>query len=179
VAITGIDFFNTQFIGGAPATGAYDLSLSYTSKPVGALDTTNPANNITSGSQPFSNGSLPGLSGGMLDFTGTPFSYDPAGGNLLLTVTISGGADGSPILYLDQAQTQLQTSFAFFGTVQGGNFAGGLVTEFVTSTVPEPSLVFPLTAILIVLRFGLHKRRWEQIVGGRMGAAQRWKSTQT
>lgn len=77
VTITGIDFFNTEFIGGVPAAGTYDFSLSYTSKPVGALDLTNPANNITSGSQAFFGGSLPGLSGGMLDFTGTPFSYDP------------------------------------------------------------------------------------------------------
>jgi hypothetical protein len=145
VSITGIDFLNTQFLNGAvPAGGTYTLSLSYTSKSPGVLDLTNPANNITSGSQTFFSGTLPAISDGVMAFTGTPFAYDPALGNLLLTVRVSGGIDSS--LFLDFSQTPTtQTGRAFFGTTTGGN-DGGLVTAFITAvTAPPPAAVLKIT----------------------------------
>jgi hypothetical protein len=149
--IEEIDLFNTEDLnGGMPAGGTYKFSLSYTSESPGSLDLTNPANNIGPGSLLFFSGPLPSLSGGELQFPGVPFSYNPALGNLLLTVTISGGTDGSPTLYLDQSQTQAQTGRAYFGTITGGNDAGGLVTQF-DSVVPEPgSLVLVLTGLGVV-----------------------------
>ncbi|HEV2494198.1 MAG TPA: hypothetical protein VG204_14120 [Terriglobia bacterium] len=139
VNITGIDFLNTQLLNGAvPAGGTYALSLSYTAKSPGGLDLSNPANNVTSGSKAFSSGPLPAFSDGMMAFTGTPFAYNPALGNLLLTVQISGGIDSSPLLFLDEAQTQAQTGRAYFGTVTNGNDAGGLVTAFITTSISSP-----------------------------------------
>jgi sugar lactone lactonase YvrE len=140
VSIAGIDFLNTQVLNGAvPAGGTYTLSLSYTSKSPGGLDLTNPANNITSGSQRFFSGTLPAISDGIMAFTGPPFAYDPALGNLLLTVGVSGGTDSSPKLFLDFSQTpSTETSRAFFGTITGGS-AGGLVTAFVTAVTAPPS----------------------------------------
>ena len=162
--IEEIDFFDTEFVtGGVPAAGKYTFSLSYTSESPGSLNTTNPANNIGSGSQLFFNGTLPSLSGSELQFAGVPFSYNPALGNLLLTVTMSGGTDSSPTFYLDQSQTQAQTGRAYFGTTTDGNDAGGLVTQFDSPDSPVPeagSLVLVLTGFgLVGLRQFVRARR--------------------
>jgi hypothetical protein len=141
MTIAEIDFFSTQLTGGIQDSGTYTLSFSYSSKLVEALDLTNPANNISFGSQMFFSGHLPNLSGSTLSFTGTPFQYNPALGNLLLTVGVSGAVDDASSLFLDANATQTQVSRAWFGTTSGGNdsvgFPGPLVTQF--DTVPEPT----------------------------------------
>ncbi|HEY6344690.1 MAG TPA: hypothetical protein VIY49_24610 [Bryobacteraceae bacterium] len=155
--IDGIDFFNTQFLnGGLPGGGVYTFTLSYTSESPGALNLTNPLNNIGSGSQEFFSGALPAISGDLMSFAGTPFLYNPALGNLLLTVTITGGTNGSTILYLDQSQSAAQTSRAYFGTDTGGNDPG-LVTQF-DSAVPEPSFLIPTLTSLGILGY-IRKRK--------------------
>jgi hypothetical protein len=148
--IGGIDFFNTELVNGAvPAPGTYSFNFSYTNKSVGNLDLTNPLNNITSGSQAFFSGLLPNLAGGKLDFAGTPFLYDPANGNLLLTIAVSGGIDSIPNLFLDQAQAPSQTSRAWFGATHGGN-DGGLVTQL-DATVPEPASLTLLIGMVVLM----------------------------
>ncbi|MGA2737752.1 MAG: PEP-CTERM sorting domain-containing protein [Bryobacteraceae bacterium] len=174
IAIDDLAFFQGQILqnGGQPAGGTYTLSFSYTSDAPGDLDLTNPNNNISSGSATFFSGTLPALtpdSGpNVLSFAGTPFVYDPADGNLLLTITVTGGANSLPFLYLDEAQCGPQTpcpigstvvsSNAYFGTVKGspvsgGNDVGGLVTAFsytsaIGQTTPEPgSLLLVLAGI--------------------------------
>jgi hypothetical protein len=146
------------------------LGFSYTPDAPGDLDLSNPNNNIGSGSETFFSGTLPSLisdgSGNLLTFSGTPFAYNPADGNLLLTVSITGATDSEPYLYLDEAQCGPQTpcpigssvlsSDAYFGTVSGspvsgGNDTGGLVTEFGFTTItgvptPEPGSVFLVLA---------------------------------
>jgi hypothetical protein len=147
--ISGIEFFNTQFLNGntALAGGTYTLSLSTTSRPVGGLDPTSPTNNLGPDNQIFFSGPLGSVSGGVKVFAGTPFSYNPALGNLLLTVTFTSPSD-SPFVFLDQSQTEAATSFAAFTTF--GTFAEpGLVTAFTTS-VPEPS-----TLVMVALALGL------------------------
>src|SRR5215813_11869025 len=157
MTITGVDFFNTELPGGTLDSGTFSFSLAYTSRSPGGLDLTNPLNNITSGSQAFFSGSLPGLLGGILDITGTPFLYNPTLGNLLLTVTVSGAVDGSPLFaFLDFSQTQVETSRAVFRNPPFGNIGndgGALVTKFVTSPVPEPSSVFSLATALGIFLF--------------------------
>jgi len=154
--ITGLTFYNTQVTdGGNPAAGAYDLSLSYSNHNPGDLDITNPNDNISSDSQSFFSGSLPPVFQNTLDFMGTPFDYNPADGNLLLTITVTDASDRLPTLYLDEASQTTQTSDAYFGTVNGGNTTGGLVTGFtVVSGVvatPEPgSLLFMLGGISLI-----------------------------
>jgi hypothetical protein len=154
-----IDFFSIQVPGGAPAIGNYNLTLSYTSKLPGGLDLTNPSSNIGTRTQGFFDGSLPSLSGDMLSITGTPFIYDPAIGDLLLTVAISGGGNGS--IAFDFSQTQSQTGRAFFGTHPGGNDEGGLVTQFDTpEVIPEPDLSpFLLTGIATGLCYSRRKAK--------------------
>jgi hypothetical protein len=147
IVIDSVDFFGTQFPGGTPASGTFSLSLSYTSRALGQLSTTNPSDNISFGSQGFFTGSLPGLSGNVLALSGTPFLYDPSLGNLLLTITFSGVADN--YMFLDLAESGSETTRAYFGgDVYGGGLGNdaGLVTgfEFESTAVPEPSLIILL-----------------------------------
>lgn len=159
ISIDGLTFFDGQvFNNGKPATGTYTLSFSYTNAAPGDLSTVSPGANVGSDSQTFFSGSLPSVtpegSGSFLVITGTPFVYNPADGNLLLTVTVSGAGNQGADLFLNEAQCGPETpcppgvsvvsSDVYFGTVNGGNNTGGLVTGFdyttLTST-PEPASV--------------------------------------
>jgi hypothetical protein len=160
-----------------PAGGTYTLTFSYTSAAPGGLDITNPNNNIGSGSEVFFTGTLPALvadgSENIMAFAGTPFAYDPADGNLLLTVTVTGGSQSSPFLYLDEAQcgpdticpmgSNVVSSNAYFGNVQGspvngGNDIGGIITAFdytVTTGIPGNPTPEPASLLLVLAGIGV------------------------
>jgi hypothetical protein len=156
--------------GGQPAGGMYTLSFSYTTDAPGDLNLTNPSDNIGADSATFFTGTLPALSAGpdgnLLSFSGTPFAYDPAAGNLLLTVSVTGAKNSTPFLYLDQAQcgplttcpagSSVVTSNAYFGVANGGNNIGGLVSIFdyttTTGISPTPE---PASLLLVLAGIGL------------------------
>jgi uncharacterized repeat protein (TIGR01451 family) len=147
VAINQITFFNTQDSQGAPITPAtYQFSLSTTAQAVGGLDASNLANNVGPDNQIFFSGQLSGpLVAQKLTITGTPFSYDPGNGNLLLTIFISGASPDTE-LALDAAgiiPPVTERVYAPNGAGPGGR-SPGLVTQFSTtvSAPPEPVLQF-------------------------------------
>jgi len=175
IAIDGLTFYEGQVISGAGVPGGtYTMTFSYTSDAPGDLSLTNPSANIGSGSQGFYSGTLPALEGktggSLLDINGTPFVYDPADGNLLLTVTVTGGTNSSPFLYLNEAACGPKTgcpagdsvvsSNAYFGNlngtpVVGGNDTGGLVTGFdytIPAGLPTPE---PGSLLLVLAGVGL------------------------
>ena len=148
--ISQLTFQDTQvFNGGVSAGGIYTLSLSYTNAAPGALSTTSPTNNVTTGSEVFYSGTLPAVSGVLGDrllvFSGAPFTYNPAFGDLLLTIDVFGAVDALPALYLDVSQGVNQTSSVYFGTdsINSPQNGPGLITQFLvspeTSGVPEPN----------------------------------------
>jgi hypothetical protein len=158
ISIDGLSFFETQVLsnGGVPAGGTYTLFFSYTSLDPGDLNLTNPNLNVGSGNQGFFTGTLPALTpetgGYELIIMGTPFVYNPADGNLLLTVTLS--PPGSSVA----------SSNAYFGfqngePVNGGNDIGGLVTgfDYGAVTTPEPGSLFLVLAGIGLI--GYRKRR--------------------
>jgi hypothetical protein len=144
--ITGLTFYNEEAPNGAqPAGGTYTLSLSYSFNGPGDLNVNNPVSNISADDQVFFSGSLPFLAQTTLDFVGTPFAYNPADGNLLLTITVTDPSDNAKILYLDQSAMTDETTDVYFGTVNGGNNTGGLVTGFTVASnvaTPEPGSLF-------------------------------------
>jgi len=175
LTITELSFFDFQVHnGGVPSGDTFTLSLSYTSNAPGSLDLNNPNNNITSGSQTFFSGLLPSLvtvpGGHELNISGTPFDYNPADGNLLLTVTMTGPTNGQPPLYLDFSAcgpqttcppgSSVLTSSAYFGSTNGGNNIGGLITQFTygnSSPTPEPS-----SLLLVLAGVGLIGYNWRR-----------------
>ena len=168
VNITGLTFYDEQVQnGGVPASGTYTLAFSYSSNSVGDLSTVSPGANIASVSQVFYTGALPSLAQTTLDFAGTPFDYNPAAGDLLLTVTVSSGTNGSPTLYLDEAAALTETSNVYFGTyngqpISGGNDIGGLVTGFtvaVNTSVPEPGSLLLVLGGVGMFAYGWRRRR--------------------
>jgi len=170
ITIDSLAFFQGQVVnnGGEPAGGTYTLSFAYTSAAPGELSLTGPGQNIGSGSEDFFTGTLPALTAdgadNLLGFTGTPFTYNPADGNLLLTVAVTGATNTQPYLYLDTAQCGPQTvcemgstpvsSDAYFGHVNGGNDDGGLVTGF-DYTSPTNSLPTPEPGSLLLVLAGI------------------------
>jgi hypothetical protein len=98
ITITGLQFFNTQYDSGATSmsTGPFTFSLSTTTADWNTLSSTYAANigadNTTvfngSLSQPWAFGDTPTIS-----FT-TPFTYNPADGNLLLDVVANTSGGG-------------------------------------------------------------------------------------
>ena len=164
MTIDDLTFFQAINNGGTPASGTFTLTFSYTSAAPGDLDLTNAANNIGAGSETFFAGTLPAMTAegnlDLLTFSGTPFVYNPADGNLLLTVTVTGSKNTTPYLYLDQADSTAVTSDAYFGIVNGGNDPG-LVTSFEYTSPSGTATPEPASLLLVLAGIGLiaYRRR--------------------
>ena len=143
------------------ASGTFQLSLSTTSAAVGSLDTSSLDNNLGSDNQLFSTVVLAGGAAPMaLAFSGTPFDYDPADGNLLLDIQVvdffhpctNPGALEPECAFYDARAGLAPGAFsrAQDWTSSGGATAdnAGLVTTFL---IPEPSTFALLLAGLVFL----------------------------
>lgn len=131
-------------LAGAMDSATYTLRLSTTSRAVNALDLS-PSNNLGSDVSLFGTFTVGGAMPEMLTFTGLPFHYDPAEGNLLLDVAVSNLTEGNIYQSYFQADGNTNvTSRMWAGTGQGSN---ALVTTFdmgPSTAVPEPGSLFLL-----------------------------------
>lgn len=169
ITIDDIGFFQSQVLhnGGVLANGTYTMSLSYTSSAPGALDFSDgPSANIEAGTEAeFFSAALPALTPylteNILTFSGTPFVYNPVDGNLLLTVSVTGGASSPPYLFLDETSPSPVTSSAYFGTVDGANTTGLVTginyTSFTGASTPEPG-----SLLLVLAGIGLIGYQWRR-----------------
>jgi hypothetical protein len=139
--ISSLTFYDTKTPGGNPATGQFQLCLSYVSSStnIANFDNTNVAFPDASFTSIYS-GALPSLANSKLEFTLSQiFNYNPADGYLLLTIfnpSLSG--DGNMFLDVEQNSTQTNGRFSAFNYQA---FNQGLVTGFneQVTAVPEPS----------------------------------------
>jgi len=163
MTIDDIGFYQSEVLGngGQLAGGTFTLSLSYTTaSPLGGLDVSNgPSANIEPGTEEqFFTGTLPAFTPyateNILTFSGTPFAYNPADGNLLLTVSVTGGTDSTPYLFMDETGTTPVTSSAYFGTGNGAN-STGLVTGINYTPATGPSTPEPASLLLVLAGIGL------------------------
>ena len=140
IDISSLTFYNSQHPGGTPATGQFQLYLSYISASTNIANFDNTNVVFPAPSSLVYSGTLSSLANGKLEFTlSQTFNYNPASGYLMLTVynpSLSGDGD----LFLDFVSNNPQTN-GRFSAYPYQAFNQGLVTGFneQVAAVPEPS----------------------------------------
>ncbi len=160
ISITSLDFFLAPGVTGDLYSGTYTLSLSVISSNIGSLSSSDLAGNIGADNTVFETVTLSGSAPNMLTFTGAPFLYNPALGNLLLDISVAGGSDGKGVAFEDNEG--VGTELARYSNFGAGNGEGmGLVTEFDFSptAIPEPGMLSLLGCGLAAVVVGHLRRR--------------------
>ena len=175
ITITSLEFFNTAYNSGSTLlpTGTYTISLSETSANWNTISDTFSANLGADNTEVFSGSiSQAWAFGDTLTIAlSTPFTYNPASGNLLLNV-VTNSAAGLNYTYFDDngynlaafnGDTFLGRVYCQVGTTCGStgavNNGYGLVTGFVTDSdsTPEPGTL-GLMALGFVAAAALRRR---------------------
>ena len=161
IDITGLTFFRGATTPGPLNAGTFDLYLSTTSAAVDALDTGDFDANLGAPTTLFGSFTIGGAAPDELTFTGGPYHYDPAAGNLLLDIRVG------PMTYNDIG---VGAFFVARSGPAGGNYSRaqnfgtqdvgyGLDTRFEVAAVPEPATVLLLAGGLAALAAVARRRR--------------------
>jgi hypothetical protein len=160
ITINAIDFFNTSKPGGSINPATYSVYLSTTSKSVNGLTYGGSSSNVGPDNALFFSGALGGpINTTTQEFTitGTPFTYNPANGNLLLEIVLSNATPASlATVFLDARNGDFGTiSSRSYSLDSSGSFSNsyGLVTEFDFVPAADPPTVIPEPASIAVFGF--------------------------
>lgn len=164
--ITGIDFF-PLFHGFLMRTGTYTFFLSTTTVPVNGLSGANynanrGSDNSLFGTYVFGGGGP--FTPDVLEFTGASFFYNPALGNLLLDIRVSGGGVGQLIgsdaaFWANNGDAGgVYSRVSNFGD-GSGTIDWGLQTRFISeTTTPEPDTIGLMATGFVILGLCLRRR---------------------
>jgi hypothetical protein len=156
ISITSLTFYFWPFAGSSTILGGeYDISLSTATTTYNFLSSTL-SSNVGADSQLFNDYTVPAGGanfGSMLTIAGTPFSYDPANGPLLLNVYVTnqdnvpnGSANGYN--WADYTGAAVTRAFSVTNGSNSGSVYGALVTTFNATPTPEPSTILILALAL-------------------------------
>jgi hypothetical protein len=164
VTIDDLEFYTVPNSGtGNPNTGVITISLSTTSASVNGLST-NLSQNIGSDNTTVYDAKLPAVQNGVLTIPlSTPFTYDPAGGNLLIDIFESTPYTGGPAFEFNGASGGV-FSRAYSGQTIPVTNDSGLVTGF-NASVPEPSTWALMILGLVGLGFAGYRKSKRRLVG--------------
>jgi hypothetical protein len=147
IMINSIDFLNGT---GTLAASTYSLYFSTITAGIDTLSDTNFSSNLGPDNTLFATQSLSGAAPSTLTFAGTPFTYNPANGNLLLEILVSPGgvpAGGGPAFY-EANNGNASGVFSRYHNFGNSTTGFGLVTEFdysaAAAQTPEPSSILLL-----------------------------------
>jgi len=161
ISISSINFLGGN--GGNFAPGTYNLYFSTITAGIDTLSNTSFDSNLGGDNALFISEYLSGASPTNLTFSGTPFLYNPAAGNLLLDMIISqDGPQPSGRIAGYELNGNAPGVFSRYDNFAHGNIGLGLVTEFDFVTVPEPSATNLVALALVIgtlLRFQRRARR--------------------
>jgi hypothetical protein len=151
IAITGIDFFLSS--AGTLWGGTYTLSLSTISADVNTLSDSNFDSNRGANNTLFTSVALSGAAPSTLSFTGGPFSYNPAQGNLLLDIQITNLANVPGTAAFQDGDGAGPATIARYHNFGIATTGFGLVTRFDFAAVntPEPGTFVLLGAGLLAI----------------------------
>ncbi len=173
INIAAISLYNTRGTGNFQV-GTFNLFLSTTTVASSAVTNGNPASNRTGPLQAFAsvtyaaNTPVPTIA----TFMGTPYSYNPADGNLLFEVQFTPNGFNTNPAFLDRVQTD-DAARMLVGTASDRDVLGrtngspnsGFVSTFTAAAVdvPEPSawmlLAFGLAGLAFV---GAQRKRFDR-----------------
>ena len=164
IDIGAITFFlDTDEGRGNLNTGSISLYLSTTAAAVDRLNASNFDANLGPSTSLFGTYTIGGVAPTLLTFTGVPYLYDPAAGNLLLDLRVNGTLAASTSLSGYLARVNMPGGNYSRATDFGVGSAGyGLDTRFAlaATTVPEPSAAALLGAgLLAAAGAGARRRR--------------------
>ena len=161
ITITGMEFYNTIYNNHSISTpsGTYTISLSTTSAGPTTLSGSYASNVGADNTQVFS-GSIAqtwSFDKTLVITFSTPFTYNPANGNLLMNVYQTGTSQSGNAIEFDANHSSTAMGIMTFGSGGSGFVSSnqGLVTGFETNPVPIPGAILlfaPGLAGLAVLR---------------------------
>ena len=160
ISISSIDFLEGD--GGSLATSTYTLSFSTITAGIDTLSDSDFDSNLGPDNTVFASAALSGTAPATLTFTGTPYVYNPANGNLLLDIVVSPGGNifnGSGVAYDSSDASTAYSRYQNF-TVSG-TVGYGLVTEFDYASVPEPS-AFATVGLALALMALVRRPAWKR-----------------
>jgi len=161
--ITDISFFLESE--GELNQGTFDFFLSTTDVAVNDLSATMD-DNLGADNTLFGSFTLGGSAPATLTFSGTPFSYDPSLGNLLLDIQISDFVASPNNSFFFARNDDPSAPFSRMHDFGGGFEGFGLVTEFegreVNAEVPEPASGLLFASGLLALGWAVRRRERER-----------------